>query len=63
MPQTESSLLRPSQMQEAATALIRTHGTAALDVAALSASRMMSIEVPDEAAFWLGVHDIIRNTA
>ena len=60
MSQTELSLPEPPQMREAATILIRTHGVAALGVAALSASHMMTVEAPEEAVFWLGVCDLIR---
>ena len=60
MTQTQPSLPEPPRMREAATALIRSHGAAALGVAALSASRKMSVAAPEEAAFWLGVCDLIR---
>ena len=60
MPQTQPSLPEPPRMRDAAVDLIRSHGTAALGMAALAASRKMSVAAPEEAAFWLGVCDVIR---
>lgn len=60
MPQTQPGLPEPPRMRDAAVDLIRSHGTAALGVAALAASRKMSVAAPEEAAFWLGVCDVIR---
>jgi hypothetical protein len=59
--QNPSEATPPPSMYTAADTLIRQHGPAALGLAALSASRSMRAQAPEEAAFWLGVCDVIRD--
>ncbi len=61
MINTPSEATPPPSMHTAADTLIRQHGPAALGLAALSASRSMRAQAPEEAAFWLGVCDVIRD--
>ncbi len=61
MIQNLSETTLPPAMRSAADTLIRQHGPAALGLAALSASRSMRAQAPEEAAFWLGVCDVIRD--
>ncbi len=58
--QTNIETTRKFEVGRVAAALVQTYGTAAMAIAALTASRSYKVRRNDRAQFWLGVCDMIR---